>query len=83
MNPALTGKAAAVAAEKPWVILATDRHRTGQDVLAVTEKFKHKFSEAWPDRFVRFATETDAHEWLEENGHLLDGLKYRYTVTDL
>lgn len=67
----------------PFVVLATDRIRCGQPILALSESCQHLANESPGRRFARFRTRTDAEAWLHENQRQLDRAAYRYTITDL
>lgn len=67
----------------PYMILATDRHRCGQPVRALTECGQHLTDESSKYRFARFASRQDAEKWMDENRLKLNSKDFVYTITDL
>lgn len=66
-----------------FVLLATDRHRCGQPIRAVTECGYHLTDEIPGKRFVRFQTREEGEQWKYDNRDNLKMLKYIYTVATL
>lgn len=64
------------------VILATDRHRCGQPVRALTECGRHLVDESVNYRFARFKSKEDAESWMDKNRLRLDSKTWRYTIID-
>lgn len=83
MIPELNGRQAVIESEKKFCILATDKHRTGQPIRALTEDGQHLMAESRNFRFVRFATEEEARKWLGRMRLKLRTADFVYTVTDL
>jgi len=69
--------------EGNWVVLATDRHRCGQPIRAVTKSFQHVLGETPHYPLARFRSREEGERWLYENRASLDITAYRYTVTTL
>lgn len=69
--------------EGNWVALATDRHRCGQPIRAVSPDFDHITNEARGKTFQRFRSREDGERWLYENRASLDITAWRYTITTL
>lgn len=70
-------------AEKKFVVLATDKHRCGQPIRAISENCQHLMSETRSFKFIRFATREEGERWLRQHMLRLRADTYTYTVTDL
>jgi hypothetical protein len=85
MNPDLNGQSAVLAKTRPYLVLATDRHRCGQPLRALTEEGQHLLTETRHTKFVRFETREEAEAWLGKMQPKLVSITsdYVYTITTL
>lgn len=71
--------------EKKFLIIATDRHRCGQPLRALTPDGQHLLAETRHTKFAKFDTRKEAEDWLAKMWPKLVSMTsdYTYCVTDL